>query len=105
MRSYKNEEAKSKPLFSGIEQDAQKLIVFQLLRLNRTVKINEMAFVPVIDEVLTYIEAIKLDGAGSIVIVTSFADVEEKHLSAFICDNEITHWQLIELLEMLMKTT
>lgn len=42
------------------------------------------------------------NGAGTIVIETSFEDIEEKDLSSFISDNEITHWQLIKLLEMLM---
>jgi hypothetical protein len=63
---------------------------------------SELAFVPFNNEVETYINAIKLNSAGTIVIETSFEDVKEKDLSAFINDNEITHRQLIELLEMLM---
>ncbi len=102
-RSKKVKALKEKLLV--FERETEGLIEIELTRINRTISISELAYVSFGNEVEGYIEAIKLDAIGNVVIETSFEDVEEKGLASFISDKEMTHWDLLELLEMLTAIT
>ncbi len=82
------------------EQDITASIQQELMRIDRTVAMDEFAFIPFNEEVRDYIDAIRLENDEA-VLDTSFADLDEKYLSAFISDNEIDHWNMIALLELL----
>lgn len=84
-----------------LEKEIERALVTELLRIGRTVKMEEFPYVPFTDEVDIYILAIRLDDSGAAVFDTSFNDVEEKFLTDFITDREITHHLLIDLLDML----
>ncbi|WP_259071296.1 hypothetical protein HDF24_04475 [Mucilaginibacter sp. X4EP1] len=88
---------------SEFEQDITESISAELERIGRPVKMDEFNYVPFNDEVQDYIEAIRLDEDKSPVLDTSFSDVEKKYFSSFISDNEIDHWNMIGLLEVLKQ--
>jgi len=85
--------------------EAQKSIATELLRIGRTVNINEFEYIPFSGEVDIFIEAVRLDRKMRVIIDTSFDDVKEKLLSEFISDREISHDLLIDLLVMLKGIT
>jgi hypothetical protein len=76
----------------------------ELTRINRPVRTDEWDFIPFNGEVCDYVAAIRLDENGQAVLDTSFRDVSEKSLERFIADNEIDHWNIIALLELLLQT-
>lgn len=73
----------------------------ELQRISRRVEITEFKFNPFIEEISTYVDAIRLDENAEIVIDTSFADTTEKFLRSSILDFEIDFFGLIDLLELL----
>jgi len=100
MENYKGTGELSDEL-AVFEQEAADSIAAELRRIGRAVNADELSHIPFLIEVQPYIEAIRLDGAGNPVFDTSFSDVDEKTLSAFISDGEIGAWDLIALLGML----
>jgi hypothetical protein len=84
------------------EQDITASIQQELMRIDRTVAMDEFEFIPFNAEVCDYIDNIHLDSNSDVVLDTSFSDMDEKYLSAFIADNEIDHWNMIALLELLI---
>ena len=100
MKSIKSIEELREQL-AAFEQDITESIGHELTRIGRTVKMDEFDFIPFNADVCDYINAIRLDGSGDIVLDTSFRDLDEKYLSRFISDNEIDHWNMIALLELL----
>ncbi len=99
MKDIKGTEALREQL-AVFEQEVQASIAHELTRIGREVKMNEFSFSPFDDEIKYYVDSISLNN-GSIICKTSFEDVSEKSLSSFISDNEIDHWRLIALFEML----
>jgi hypothetical protein len=93
-----------KEQLAAFEQDITASIAEELKRVSRTVSMDEFRFVPFNNEVADYIDAIRLDENGEVILDTSFNDVLVKSLSAFISDNEIDHWDMIALLELLKNT-
>jgi len=89
---------------SAFEQDISESIQQELTRVNRAVSMEEFSFIPFNEDVSGYMDAIRLDSEGQVVLDTSFHDCSEKHLSACIADNEIDHWNMIGLLELLKDT-
>jgi hypothetical protein len=84
------------------EQDITDGIKAELIRIGRSVAMDEFEFIPFNEEVRDYIDTIHLDSNSDVVLDTSFSDMDEKYLSAFIADNEIDHWNMIGLLELLI---
>ena len=76
-------------------------IAGELVRIARTVRISELAYNPFGSEVSDYVDAISLPESSTIVIETSFSDLDEKKLADFVADGEIGYDQLIDLLELL----
>jgi hypothetical protein len=100
MENIKGIEELTKQL-SGFEEDITVSIGAELGRIGRTVNMDELAYIPFNDDVRNYVEAIRLDGDNNPVLDTSFQDVHEKELLSCIADNEIDHWNLVGLLELL----
>lgn len=75
----------------------------QLKRIGRKVSFEEFPFVPFSSEVRDYVDAISLDKENEIILDTSFSDMQEKSLSAFMSDNEIDHWDMIALVQLLQN--
>ncbi|MEQ7801915.1 hypothetical protein ABDJ41_19120 [Pedobacter sp. ASV1-7] len=73
----------------------------ELQRIGRTVKFLELKYSPFCDEVIFYMDAIRLDENAEIILDTSFADASEKFLRSCISDLEINFFGLIDLLELL----
>lgn len=90
-----------KDQLSAFEQDITESISAELERIGRPVKMDEFEYVPFNEDVQDYIDAIRLDEDKSPVLDTTFRDMEEKYLSAFISDSEIDHWNMIALLGLL----
>lgn len=86
------------------EQDITQSIWKELKRINRTVTMDEFSFIPFNEEVSRYIDAIRLDKDGIVTLDTCFDDMQEKDLPSFISNNEIDHWNMIALLELLTHT-
>ncbi|MEJ2901631.1 hypothetical protein WAE58_04320 [Pedobacter panaciterrae] len=78
-------------------------IAEEMNRMERTVKISELAHNPFGSEVSNYVEAIRVLENQNIVIDTSFSDLEEKKLDDFVSDGEIGYDQLIDLLALLKE--
>lgn len=81
--------------------ETKKSISAELLRIGRTVRMEEFEYIPFNGEVDIFIEAIRIDRKKKVIIDTSFDDVKQKPLSDFISDREISHDLLIDLLDML----
>lgn len=92
-----------KEQLTAFEQDITASIAQELKRVNRTVSMDEFRFVPFNNEVSDYIDAIRLDENGQVILDTSFNDISVKYLSSFISDNEIDHWDMIGLLGLLIN--
>lgn len=90
-------------LLSGFEVDITKSIAAELVRIGRAVEMKELEFIPFIEDVKDYVDTLRLDNRHEPVFDTSFNDVKEKYLSGFLSDEEIGHWQMIQLLRMLKK--
>jgi hypothetical protein len=86
-----------------LENQVTASISAELRRVGRPVQMNELPHIPFNTEVQPYLEAIHLDEDENPVLDTSFSDVGEKTLSAFISDSEIGHWDLIAFLGMLQE--
>jgi hypothetical protein len=100
MKNYKGTSELSDEL-AAFEQEVTASISAELQRIGRTVQMDELAHVPFNAEVQPYVDAIRLDAGKNPVLDTSFNDVAEKDLSAFISDSEIGHWDMIALFGML----
>ncbi|WP_199119911.1 hypothetical protein [Pedobacter sp. ASV28] len=88
---------------ANFENDVTESIAGQLGQVGRTVAMEELNFVSFREDIKDYILAIRLDEEQQPVLDTSFDDLEEKHLSSCISDNEIGHWDLIALLKLLQQ--
>jgi len=89
-----------------LEQVIFKSLVHQMSRIKRPVDIAELDFIPFSDEVSPYIESISLEKYGKSfvpMVHTSYADIDTKDLFSFICDGELSHDGLLQLLEMLAR--
>jgi len=81
-------------------------IIHQLARIGRYVDAEELDFIPFGEEVSPYIEGFSLrQYAGQNIpeVKTSFADIDDKELIEFLSDGEVSHDDLINLLEMLSQ--
>jgi len=87
----------------GFEVDITKSIASELERIGRAVDMKELEFIPFIEDVRDYVDRLRLDRHHEPVFDTSFNDIKEKYLSGFMSDEEIGHWQMIQLLRMLKK--
>ncbi len=85
----------------GFEMYITKSIAAELERIGRAVEMKELEFIPFIEDVKDYVDTLRLDRHHEPVFDTSFNDVKKKYLSGFMSDEEIGHWQMIQLLRML----
>ncbi len=90
-----------KEQLASFEQDITASIQQELKRISRTVTMDEFSFIPFHEDVCDYIHAIRMGDDGAVVLETSFRDINEKQLSGFISDHEISHRNMIALLELL----
>jgi len=76
-------------------------ICYELGRIYRPVRIDEFDEVPFGEEVRPYVKAIRLSEGRAAVLDTSFDDIKEKALTAFLADGEMDDDELITLLGFL----
>jgi YD repeat-containing protein len=87
-----------------LEQVIFKSLMHQLTRIGRPVDVEELDFIPFSDQVSDYIESISLEQRDKWtipVVRTSFADIHIKDLKSFLYDGEMSHQDLLDLLELL----
>jgi hypothetical protein len=90
-----------KAMLIDFENDIMDAVEKELKRIGRKVSFDEFKFIPFIDEVRPYVHSIFLDDEVCTTVSVSLDGQTEKDLSAFLSDNEIIHWDMIALVELL----
>jgi hypothetical protein len=99
----KNKLARLRSALKKFEKIAIILIGEELRRISRSVSIDELDYHPFHSQVNDYIEAIEIEERGIVILHTSFRDSNIKTLRACIDDAEISDWDIIGLLDQLIK--
>lgn len=92
-----------KAILIDFENDIMDAVDYELKRIERKVLFSEFKFIPFIEEIRPYVDAIFLDEEECVTVEVSFDGQTEKDLSGFMSDNEIDHWDMIALVELLKE--
>lgn len=87
--------------FMILQDEIDKAIFKNLKRLNRTVTMGELGYIPFREDIQPYVDAIKINEENNVLFETCFSDVKEKRLEAFVMDYEMSVDDLLLLLNYL----